>query len=237
LNRELENATLPGNQPEICFFEFTHFKPLLRAKVVSMDQPASGKFLEYEFHDDRIWCEDFNQEVMMDWERPLMQRMAEEVCHNRGDVLEVGFGMAICAEMIQQLEPRSHTIIECHPQVLPRLHAWAAARSNVRIVEGMWQDAIQELEECRFDGITWDTFGGVDSFNNRQLYPPFFEFVKRTLKPNGRFTFFNPNPEPVAIWEDGLLGARWEDVAVDPPPNQYYNLKTICMPVWTQDEE
>lgn len=193
-------------------------------------------FFAYEFQDDQIWCDDFNQEVMMDWERPLMQRMADEVCHNRGDVLEVGFGMAICAGMIQQYEPRSHTIIECHPQVLERLHHWASDRPGVRIVEGMWQDVIGDLADERFDGITWDTFGGIDSFNNRDLFQPFFDFVRQTLNPGGRFTFFNPNPEPVAIWDYGLTGARWENIEVDPPENNYYNFRTICMPVWTQDE-
>ena len=99
----------------------------------------------------------------------------------------------------------------------------------------MWQDVIGDLMEDRFDGITWDTFGGVDSFNNRKLFQPFFDFVKHTLRPNGRFTFFNPNPEPVAIWNYGLHGATWEDIEVNPPENNYYNFKTISMPVWIQD--
>lgn len=192
-------------------------------------------FSDYEFHQDRIWCDDFNQEVMMDWETPLMRRMANEVCHGRGDVLEVGFGMGICAGMIQRHQPSSHTIVECHPQVLNRLRDWATGRSGVRIVEGMWQDVMTDLESAVFDGIIWDTFGGVDSFNNRDLFPVFFEFVRSSLRPNGRFTFFNPNPEPIATWTYGLEGVQWEAIAVDPPPNNYYNFKTICLPIWTQD--
>ena len=105
----------------------------------------------------------------MDWEAPIMDRMAAEVCHNGGDVLEVGFGMGISAGCIQKRRPASHTIVECHPQILQRLHAWAADKPNVSIVEGMWQDVLHTLGE--FDGITWDTFGGVDSFSNRELFP------------------------------------------------------------------
>lgn len=197
----------------------------------------AGPFFEYEFREDQIWCEGFNQEVMMEWERPLMQKMADEVCHNRGDVLEVGFGMGILAGCIQEYRPRSHTIVDCHPQILERLRKWATNRPNVRIVEGMWQDVLGDLSRCRFDGITWDTFGGVDSFSNRDLFPPFFRFVKQTLRPGGRFTFFNPMPEPIATWSMGLEGVDWTSIPVDPPPNAYFNFKTYCMPVWTRPED
>jgi spermidine synthase len=199
-----------------------------------MEITSTGEqFRSYEFLGDRIWCAEFHQEVMMDWEAPLMERMAAEVCHNRGDVLEVGFGMGISAGYIQSHHPRSHTIIECHPQVLPTLSTWAADKPGVRIVSGMWQDVIDGLGE--FDGILWDTFGGVDSFNNRSLFPPFFDFVKRALRPLGRFTFWNPMPEPIATWTYGLAGVEWESIPVSPPPNEYFNFTTYCLPVWVQD--
>jgi len=199
------------------------------------NNPARDQFSQYEFHGDSIWCPDFHQEVMMEWERPLMERMAAEACHNAGDVLEVGFGMGISAGCIQSRQPRSHTIVDCHPQILERLRTWAADKPNVVIVEGMWQDVLDALGQ--FDGILWDTFGGVDSFSNRELFPIFFEFVKKSLRPGGRFTFFNPMPEPIATWNYGLDGVVWESIAVSPPPNEYYNFNTICMPVWTQDSE
>lgn len=192
-------------------------------------------FFQYEFRNDQIWCDDFNQEVMMDWEAPIMERMAEEVCHNRGDVLEVGFGMGISAGFIQARQPRSHTIVECHPQVLERLRDWSQDRPGVRIVEGMWQDLLGELST--YDGIFWDTFGGVDSFSNRKLFPPFFEFVKASLRPQGRFTFWHPFPEPTATWSYGLEGVQWTQLAVDPPPNRYFEFQTYCLPVWVQEAD
>jgi hypothetical protein len=85
------------------------------------DHRSDRAFFKYEFRDDQIWCEDFNQEVMIDWETPIMELMAEEVCHNRGHVVEVGFGMGISAGFIQARQPRSYTIVECHFQVLERL--------------------------------------------------------------------------------------------------------------------
>lgn len=164
-----------------------------------------------------------------------MERMAAEVCHNLGDVLEVGFGMGISAGLIQRHRPKSHTIVECHPQILERLHRWAADRFGVRVVEGMWQDVIDSLGE--FDGILWDTFGGVDSFSNRELFPRFFGFVKQALRPCGRFTFWNGMPEPIATWTYGLDGVVWESIPVNPPPNAYFNFRSYCMPVWIQESE
>ncbi len=46
-----------------------------------------------------------------------MEAHAEAVCSGRGDVLNVGFGMGIVDAVIQQRRPRSHTIIEAHPDV------------------------------------------------------------------------------------------------------------------------
>jgi protein arginine N-methyltransferase 2 len=57
---------------------------------------------------------------MMEWERPIMERSAEIVCHNHGDVLNVGFGMAIIDTAIQKQGITTHTIIEAHPQVIEK---------------------------------------------------------------------------------------------------------------------
>jgi spermidine synthase len=196
-------------------------------------RPLRDGFFGYEFHEDRIWCPEFQQEVMMEWETPLMERMAAEVCHNAGDVLEVGFGMGISAGFIQRHRPRSHTIVECHPQVLVQLQEWARDKPNVQVVAGMWQDVIDQLAD--FDGILWDTFGGVDSFSNKALFPLFFGFVKRALRAQGRFTFWNGMPEPIATWTYGLPGVTWETIPVNPPPNKYFQFQTYCLPVWVQE--
>ena len=45
---------------------------------------------------------------------------------------------------------------------------------------------------------------GVDSFSNRKLFQQFFAFVKSSLRPQGRFTFFNAMPDPIPT-ESGEL--------------------------------
>ena len=51
-------------------------------------------------------------EIMEDWQRPMMQAMAEQVTASRGDILEIGFGRGVSATMIQDFGVKSHTIIE-----------------------------------------------------------------------------------------------------------------------------
>ena len=49
------------------------------------------------------------QEIMEDWQIPLMRVMAAHVAQAHGDVLEIGFGRGVSAELIQQIGVRSHT--------------------------------------------------------------------------------------------------------------------------------
>ena len=73
------------------------------------------------------------RQVMMDWEDSLMKKHADYVCSNGGDILEIGFGMGISANYIQQNNPASHTIVENHPQIIEKAKQWAAGKSNVTI--------------------------------------------------------------------------------------------------------
>tara|TARA_R110001583_G_scaffold10873_1_gene49835 strand:+ start:121 stop:699 length:579 start_codon:yes stop_codon:yes gene_type:complete len=98
-----------------------------------------------------------NQEVMGSWEDPLMKRHAEVACENGGHILEIGFGMGISADYIQQQNPDSHTIIESHPQIIEKLKVWADDKPNVIIIEGRWHDVTGSLGI--YDGIFYDTFG------------------------------------------------------------------------------
>jgi tetratricopeptide (TPR) repeat protein len=156
-------------------------------------------------------------EVMMEWERPIMERSAEIVCHNHGDVLNVGFGMAIIDTAIQRQGAAAHTIIEAHPQVIEKARRWAADKKGVRIVPSVWQKALDDLPPQ--DGIYFDT-----------LMPPMIPFLERVpalLKPGGVFLYFQymvqfENLEAMA--GNGLsLG-----IELHPfdhiPPNAYYRL-------------
>ncbi len=98
------------------------------------------------------------QQVMQDWERPLMKAMADVVTESHGEVLEVGFGMGISASFIQQAGVTSHTIIECNHDVAAEFETWRGQYPgrDIRLVSGRWQDVYQSIGP--FDAIFFDTY-------------------------------------------------------------------------------
>ena len=102
-----------------------------------------------QFLEDRIVSDELGI-IMMDWEHPLMKRHAEIVCQNGGDILEIGFGMGISAQYIQEQDIDSHTIIEIHPEIAEKAQEWAEDKNNVEIIEADWYDAVNELKT--YDG-------------------------------------------------------------------------------------
>jgi len=153
--------------------------------------------------------------VMMDWEDDIMKEHARVACHNKGDVLEVGFGMGISADYIQSFNPRSHTIMEFHPQILEKLHKWSKGKDNIKIIEGDWGKNLDKLK--LYDGIFFDTY--LDKNKPRILID--------YLKPGGVFTFFNPS-------QGSHLGldCEYKIMEVNPDKNDYFNGKTYYLPIF-----
>ncbi len=138
-----------------------------------------------DFLPDRIVVAKDGTQVMMAWERPLMTKMAQIVAARRGHVLEVGFGMGLSADAVDRLRPKSHTIVEAHPQIIERAQAWAQTKQDTRIVEGRWQDRLEALRiEGGYDGILFDVFGGK---GQREA---FFEAAPSLLAPSGVIAYW-----------------------------------------------
>jgi hypothetical protein len=137
------------------------------------------------FKEDQILSED-NMQVMMSWETPIMEKSAEFICHNKGDILELGFGMGICSDYIQAQNVNSHTIVEIHPQIIEKLKEWASGKSNVIIVEGDWYVA---SELGTYDGIFLDTFRDENAHNY------FKSFALNKAKSGAKITYWNNDNE------------------------------------------
>ncbi|CAI2188937.1 11529_t:CDS:2 [Funneliformis geosporum] len=133
------------------------------------------KLLDYE-----------NNGVMMGWEKPLMDRHAEIMCVKEGlDILNIGFGLGLIDIAFQRYKPRSHTIIEAHPDVYKFMmdQGWND-KTGVKIIHGRWQDVLDQLDT--YDVIFFDTFG--------EFYEDLREFHKilsNILKSDGIYSFFN----------------------------------------------
>ena len=165
-----------------------------------------------EFFDNKIVDLEKGIEVMMDWEDDVMKKSAEFVCHNKGDILEIGFGMGICADYIQAQDVNSHTIVEIHPQILEKLKVWANGKSNVTIVEGDWCSCENLIT---YDGIFLDTFGD-DSLDK------FKEFALSKIKDGGKITYWNNNENEYNPYSFDLVS--YEQISVTPDENIYTSI-------------
>ena len=181
---------------------------------------------------DIVWFNPTAQEtweVMMGWEQPIMEKMAE-VCVNEGDhVLECGFGMGILATAVQARKPASHTIAETHPQVQLKLAEFASSNSTVRAVNDRWFSLMQEAG--RYDVILMDTYADDD------LHPKFAYFVKQKAKQDSKISWWNwsggtTDPWMKFYWPDDHID--FYDVNINPPANQYFNRTVYHLPVYTK---
>jgi len=124
--------------------------------------------------------------VMMGWEGPLMRMHADVLCPTTGlDVLNVGFGLGLIDEELQRHAPKTHTIIEAHPDVYAHmLQLGWDKRPGVRILFGRWQDVLDQL--VAYDAIFFDTFG--EYYEDLR---EFHEHVPNLLRQTGIYSFFN----------------------------------------------
>ncbi len=127
--------------------------------------------------------------VMMEWERPIMDVHAQLLCEKKGDVLNVGFGLGCVDNAIQSHAPKSHTIIEAHPDVYAKMIAdgWDK-KPNVRIFYGRWQDVIKTTEFKAlngFDSVFFDTFDDVACMKE------FHSCLPDLVRPGGLYSWWN----------------------------------------------
>ena len=177
------------------------------------------------FESDKIYYteEGVKFEVMMNWEDSLMSASAAYVCKGGGDILEIGFGMGISAGYIHSHSISSHTIIENHPEVIPKAQAWASGKSNVTIITGSWYDVKDSLST--YDGVFYDTFGDDDMIH-------FSASLSSLVKEGGVATWWNNLEEENNFYN--IPNVTYQQYSVDPPTNMYFNNKTYYLPKWQQ---
>ena len=119
--------------------------------------------------------------VMEGWERPIMKKHIELLNVKDKDVLEIGFGMGISTTMIQEGQPKSHTLIECHPQVINYFMTQYEHKDKIKLIPDFWQNVILSLD--KFDCIFFDTY--IDKPED------FFDVVEQKLRVGGKFSYFH----------------------------------------------
>lgn len=106
--------------------------------------------------DKAIYLEENERSIVMDSaSKKLMEMYSYIVCQNKGNVLDVGFGMGYSANKMYELAD-SYTCIEINPTLYRRACEWAKGKSNVNIIFGDWFEVIPQLN-LKYDGIFMDT--------------------------------------------------------------------------------
>ena len=152
-----------------------------------------------------------DEEIMEDWQIPVMKAMAEAVTDTHGDMLEIGFGRGVASSLIQEQQVRSHTIIECNAHVIEGFARWRSQYPGrkIRLVEGMWQDVVDSLDQ--YDGIFFHTYPLTEEDFAEQVVQSvtfaahFFPAAERLLRPGGRFSYLTNESDSLSRGHQRLL--------------------------------
>jgi guanidinoacetate N-methyltransferase len=165
-----------------------------------------------------------DEQIMEDWQLPLMEAMAAIAARSGGDVLEVGFGLGVSATFMQQHGVRRHTIIDCNPSVIERYERWRAAypERDIRMVPGLWQDVIGQFGQ--FDAIFFHTYA-LDEDESVELLARsvtfaahFFPAAAEHLRPGGVFTYLTGEIDSLSRTHQRLLLERFSSFRVQRIP-------------------
>ncbi len=171
-----------------------------------------------------------DDQIMEDWQLPLMEAMASIAARSGGDVLEIGFGRGVSAGMIQRHGVRSHTIVECNDSVIDRFTRWreTLADWDIRLVPGLWQDVIGTLGE--FDAVFFHTYA-LDEDEAVELVAGsvtfaahFFPVAAAHLRAGGVFTYLSNEIDSLSRAHQRLLfehfrSVRMQRVSLTLPPD------------------
>lgn len=181
-----------------------------------------------------------NHPVMEVWEDNYMEELANIATQNGGRVLEIGFGMGRSSRFIHN-NPRvtHHVIVEANHDIANLAREFARnATIDVKVIEGLRDEVLKELEPDSFDGMLNDTYPLNESeVNAQELCAP---LAYRVLRTGGVLTYFSDEPDRFRPQHlKTLLGAgfRLENIKsklirVEPPDDcKYWNVYSILAPI------
>lgn len=242
LNNELFSQPDPGYGEYVArratrefHADLLHNDRIARASVHgSVRKIMSSQLTEQpEFFDEKELVID-GQQVMQAWEHPYMAKLAEIAGAGGGDVLEIGFGMGISASAIQAIGVRSHTIVECHPDVQARFSPWRAQYpdQDIRLVEGRWEERLGDLGQ--FDAILFDAYPlnereWTEHYVNDVTYARhFFQAAAEHLRKDGVFTYYSNEVDSMARAHQRALFEWFGEISIsvvtglEPPEDCHY---------------
>ena len=195
------------------------------ADLKALDQVAQGFVPGSETERevvDRLHDDLSDEQIMENWQIPLMEAMAEIVTQTHGDVLEVGFGRGISADLIQAGGVRSHTIVECNKAIVARFEAWRTKylAQDVRLIQGLWQENVDQFG--LYDGIFFHTYPLTEeeylteAVNNVTFAAHFFPTAAEHLRKDGVFTYLTHEIDSLSRGQQRLLFQYFREFSLHP---------------------
>lgn len=165
----------------------------------------------------------------MDWEQPVMEKMAELAVSEGDHVLECGFGMGLLSDAIQARNPGSHTITETHPQLIEKAKAWASGKSNIILYEDEWIELLNQTG--RYDVILINTYADPIIYAQR---PRFVHFCRNKAAKSGcKISWYNSSGNTSDHTKFYWDNVSFTEIEVNPPSNTYYNQTKYYVPLKT----
>lgn len=166
-----------------------------------------------------------DEEIMEDWQIPIMEAMANAVVRPGDAVLEVGFGRGVASDFIQRQNPESHTIIECNDAVVRRFEQWRGRHPDrqIQVIHALWQDAVADLHS--FDAILFHTYPLDEADMMDQVLGSitfaehFFDTAARLLKRGGRFTYLTNEADSLSRGHQRALLERFDTIQLSTQKN------------------
>jgi guanidinoacetate N-methyltransferase len=182
--------------------DLRHLDEASRRMVAGRDHAPLADRRQADLRDD---------EIMEDWQIPVMRSMAAIVAASHGDVLEVGFGRGVSATFIQEAGVRAHTIVECNDSVVERFHVWREryAGRDIRLIHGRWEDSIDQL--ASYDSVFFHTYPlDEDEYMDHVVRSVtfaahFFPTAARHLRERGIFTYLTNEADSLSRAHQRLL--------------------------------
>lgn len=141
----------------------------------------------------------------------------KHVCENGGDILEIGFGSGITANMIQKHNIKTHTIIERDDYFFGKLCKWASDKPKVKVVHGDWVKYIPK--DKKYDGIFIDLWDEEEDYTRRKVLSDTLDNHTKTG------TIFLCDTKK--IFDKNLYidkGHIYEEIEIKPPTIKWYHL-------------
>jgi len=181
---------------------------------------VSGETNNADFLVDRTQSILSDQDIMEDWQLPLMRAMADVVTEKAGDILEIGFGRGVSADYIQQGEVVSHTIVECNDSIVESFHEWRTnyPDSTIRLLHGKWQDLTDQF--AMYDGIFFHTYvldetEQIDYIGQSVTFSEhFFSVAALYLRKGGVFTYISSEIDSLSRGHQRALLKHFESISL-----------------------